>query len=47
MAVRMTHHCTHDGKTYEVGDQVKNAKLEKVFLAEGVAETLEDKQDDK
>jgi len=38
MAVVVTTHCTHGDKSYEAGDIVKDAKVEKVLLAAGVAE---------
>jgi len=40
MAARLTQHCTHGDKTYEAGDVVKNAKIEKVLIDAGVAEEV-------
>lgn len=47
MTVRITHNFNHNGKDYAVGEHVKNAKLEKIFLDEGVAEKLVEKQAEK
>jgi len=40
MAVKLTQHCTHGDKVYESGEIVKNAKIEKILIAAGVAEDV-------